>query len=108
MTVSFQVGDREFGGSGNLDIDFWVTNPQGGYQFHERSVQYGEHSFTATMDGKYIYCFSNEHWSANSKEVSFNVHGVVYVAESEATQDPLEKEGMHEITNPVISFNAVN
>ena len=24
MTVSFQVGDREFGGSGNLEIDFWV------------------------------------------------------------------------------------
>ena len=27
MTVSFQVGDREFGGSGNLDIDFWVSHP---------------------------------------------------------------------------------
>ena len=26
MTVSFQVGDREFGGSGNLEIDFWVCN----------------------------------------------------------------------------------
>ena len=24
MTVTFQVGDREFGGSGNLDIDFFV------------------------------------------------------------------------------------
>lgn len=24
MTVSFQVGDREFGISGNLDVDFWV------------------------------------------------------------------------------------
>lgn len=24
MTVSFQVGDREFGSAGNLDIDFWV------------------------------------------------------------------------------------
>lgn len=24
MSISFQVGDREFGGSGNLDIDFWV------------------------------------------------------------------------------------
>jgi len=24
MTVTFQVGDREFGGSGSLDIDFWV------------------------------------------------------------------------------------
>lgn len=25
MTVTFQVADREFGGSGNLDIDFWVS-----------------------------------------------------------------------------------
>ena len=24
MTVTFQVGDREFGGAGNLEIDFWV------------------------------------------------------------------------------------
>lgn len=24
MTVTFQVGDREGGGSGNLDVDFWV------------------------------------------------------------------------------------
>ncbi len=24
MTVTFQVGDREFGTAGNLDIDFWV------------------------------------------------------------------------------------
>jgi len=26
MTVTFQVGDREFGGAGNLDIDFWVCH----------------------------------------------------------------------------------
>ena len=25
MAVTFQVGDREFGGSGNLAIDFWVN-----------------------------------------------------------------------------------
>lgn len=25
MTVSFQVGDREFGPSGNLEVDFWVS-----------------------------------------------------------------------------------
>jgi len=62
-------------------------------QVYERSVTSGDHSFTARSDGKYIYCFSNEHWSANTKEVSFNVHGVVYVPESEAPQDPLEKEG---------------
>lgn len=27
MTVSFQVGDREFGSAGNLEIDFWVRSP---------------------------------------------------------------------------------
>ena len=47
----------------------------------------------AKEDGKYTYCFNNEHWGANTKEVSFNVHGIVYVPESEAPQDPLEKEG---------------
>lgn len=25
MTVTFQIGDREFGGAGNLDVDFWVS-----------------------------------------------------------------------------------
>ena len=60
---------------------------------NQKAVSNGDHSFTAQQDGKYVYCFSNEHWSANSKEVSFNVHGIVYVPESEAPADPLEKEG---------------
>lgn len=68
-------------------------NPGGAYQFLERSVANGDHSFTASLDGKYTYCFSNEHWSSSTKEVSFNVHGIVYVPEAEAPQDPLEKEG---------------
>lgn len=70
-----------------------VQNPMNGYEFHERSVSSGDHSFTAHYDGKYVYCFSNEHWSASSKEVSFNVHGIVYVPEAEAPTDPLEAEG---------------
>jgi hypothetical protein len=45
-------------------------------------------------DGKFLYCFSNEHWSASSKDVSFNVHGIVYVPEAEAPSDPLEAEGI--------------
>jgi len=92
MTVTFQVGDREFGGSGDLNIDFWIQNPSNAFQVHERSVSSGDHSFTAGQDGKYVYCFSNEAWSANSKEVSFNVHGIVYVPEEEAPQEPVEKE----------------
>jgi hypothetical protein len=70
-----------------------IETPSRGYQVHERGVSSGDHSFTATEDGKYTYCFNNEHWGANTKEVSFNVHGVVYVPEAEAPQDPLEKEG---------------
>ncbi|KFY84039.1 hypothetical protein V500_09664 [Pseudogymnoascus sp. VKM F-4518 (FW-2643)] len=92
MTVTFQVGDREFKQAGNLDIDFWITNPAGGLEANERSVSTGDHSFVAKHDGKFVYCFSNDNWSANSKEVSFNVHGIVYVPESEGTTDPLEIE----------------
>ncbi|KUI57210.1 Endosomal protein P24B [Cytospora mali] len=92
MTVSFQVGDREFGGAGNLEIDFWITNPNGQYEVNEKSTSNGDHSFEARHDGKYTYCFGNEHWGSSSKEVSFNVHGIVYVSESEAAQDPLESE----------------
>lgn len=91
MTVSFQVGDREFGSAGNLDIDFWITNPQGQYETYDKSVSNGDFSFDAKTDGKYTYCFGNEHWGANSKEVSFNVHGIVYVNEGES-DDPLEIE----------------
>ncbi|THC97545.1 hypothetical protein EYZ11_002968 [Aspergillus tanneri] len=85
MTVTFQVGDREFGGSGNLEIDFWL----------ETILTIFYYTFTAKTDGKYVYCFSNEGWTSNSKEVSFNVHGIVYVPESEMEQDPLEVEVRH-------------
>ena len=70
-----------------------ITDPTSRQEVSLRSVSSGDYSFDAKRDGKYTYCFSNEHWSANSKEVSFNVHGVVYVPESEAPQDPLEVEG---------------
>ncbi|CAK7206389.1 p24 complex component [Sporothrix eucalyptigena] len=92
MTVTYQVGDREFGGAGNLDIDFWITNPPGQYETLQKSTSNGDFTFTAHHDGKYMYCFSNEHWGASSKEVSFNVHGIVYVSESDGPKDPLEAE----------------
>lgn len=92
MTVTYQVGDREFGGAGNLDIDFWITNPPGQYETLQKSTSNGDFTFTAHHDGKYMYCFSNEHWGASSKEVSFNVHGIVYVSEADGPKDPLEAE----------------
>lgn len=47
MTVTFQVGDREFGGSGNLEIDFWV----GGCQFWSWSGSWLEPGDGECCDG---------------------------------------------------------
>lgn len=69
-----------------------IDRPDGAKQILSPGGTSGDHSFTASLDGKYTYCFSNEKWSASTKEVSFNVHGIVYVPETEAPQDPLEKE----------------
>lgn len=67
------------------------------YLVNEKAVSSGDYSFDAGNDGKHLYCFSNEAWSASTKEVSFNVHGIVYVPESEAPSDPLEAEGVSNI-----------
>lgn len=91
MTVSFQVGDQG-GYGGDIDIDFWVHDPNGNAIVSEQKTTNGDHSFVAHQDGKYVYCFSNEYSSVATKEVSFNVHGIVYVSEEEHSGDPLEKE----------------
>jgi hypothetical protein len=70
-----------------------VEDPSRNRQYYKQSISSEDYSFTAHADGKYVYCFSNEGWTSNSKEVSFNVHGIVYVPESELAQDPLETEG---------------
>lgn len=76
-----------------IGISKQIQDPTNNFPIHERGVSSGDHSFDAHADGKYVYCFSNEHWSAATKEVSFNVHGIVYVPESEVPGDPLEIEG---------------
>lgn len=81
----------------------------GQYEVFEKSVSNGDHSFDAKHDGKFIYCFGNEHWGASSKEVSFNVHGIVYVSESDSPSDPLEAEGMGFSSNlPICSGGMVS
>lgn len=73
---------------------FQIMDPTNTILVNQKAVSSGDHSFDARNDGKHVYCFSNEAWSASTKEVSFNVHGIVYVPESEASSDPLEKEGV--------------
>lgn len=72
---------------------------------NQKSVSNGDYTFTARSDGKYTYCFGNEHWGANSKEVHFNVHGIVYVNEADVPSDPLEKEGKPKKFNRTLSYH---
>ncbi|GEQ70826.1 hypothetical protein JCM33374_g4506 [Metschnikowia sp. JCM 33374] len=44
----------------------------------------------ADVDGKYQYCFSNERSSRVDLDVSFNVHGVVYIDVSDPDSDTLD------------------
>ena len=80
----------------------------GQYETFQKDVSNGDHSFTAKHDGKFLYCFGNEHWGYNSKEVSFNVHGIVYVPESEMSQDPLETEGKTDRCLPVATGKVIS
>ncbi|CAE6448425.1 unnamed protein product [Rhizoctonia solani] len=103
MTVTYQVG-----GGGHLDIDFWASP---GLHASEKRLTYatqlsdpinialnkrlkeseGTASLTAEKDGRYTYCFSNEMSTVTNKEVSFNVHGVIYV-QDDGTVAPIERE----------------
>ncbi|WAQ90760.1 hypothetical protein PtA15_13A159 [Puccinia triticina] len=89
MTITFQVA-----GGGHLDIDFWLNDPQGNHLWNVIKRDTGTFTFTATQGGKHEYCFSNAMSTVSSKTVSFNVHGVMYVAE-DANMAPIELEIKH-------------
>ncbi|KIY45887.1 supernatant protein factor, C-terminal domain-containing protein [Fistulina hepatica ATCC 64428] len=87
MTVTYQVG-----GGGNLDIDFWLADPDNivlGKQLKETT---GTISVTAEKDGRHEYCFSNQMSAVADKTISFNVHGVIYIDEDSDIVAPIERE----------------
>ncbi|KAL8286305.1 hypothetical protein RQP46_004793 [Phenoliferia psychrophenolica] len=86
MTVTYQVA-----GGGHLDIDFWMKGPGDKMMTDQKKRDTGTHSFTAEMDGRYTYCFSNEMSTVTGKTVSFNVHGIMYV-EDDGHTAPIERE----------------
>ncbi|KAN0063385.1 p24 complex component [Thecaphora frezii] len=86
MTLTYQVG-----GGGHLDIDTVLTDPKGRALFSQERRDTGTYSFTASDDGRYTYCFSNEFSTVSDKTVSFNVHGIIYVPD-EGEMLPIERE----------------
>nr|CAG8434142.1 610_t:CDS:2 [Entrophospora candida] len=89
MTITYQVGD-----GGNMDIDFLVMDPADNEMESSTKQSTGTFSFTAKLDGRYTYCFSNLMSTVTEKVVSFNIHGVLYMPDDDGSihTDPLEKE----------------
>ncbi|CDR47883.1 CYFA0S39e00144g1_1 [Cyberlindnera fabianii] len=90
LAVSFQFGNRDARSKDQLSGDFWIQTPSGKVLEKKLDVSHGDISVRATEKGKYTYCFSNEHSSIDTKDVSFNIHGVVYVDVNDPNSDSLD------------------
>ncbi|KAF5321650.1 hypothetical protein D9619_001005 [Psilocybe cf. subviscida] len=86
MTVTYQVGE-----GGHLDIDFWLSDPTGAVLGKQIKQSTGQLAITAEKDGRHEYCFSNQMSAIADKMISFNVHGVIYVAGDDIVA-PIERE----------------
>jgi hypothetical protein len=90
LAVTFQVGDRDRDATEQLHCDFWVQSPSGKILKTLTDATHGSIQIKAEENGKHMYCFSNEDSTLKTKDVSFNVHGVVYVDVNDNSQDNLE------------------
>lgn len=80
LSVSFQFGDRNPQGTEQLNGDFILYGSQRNEVLKTlRDVSHGEVFVNAPYPGKFQYCFLNENSGIDTKDVSFNVYGVVYV-----------------------------
>ncbi|KAJ3114171.1 p24 complex component [Phlyctochytrium bullatum] len=109
VDLSFQVYD-----GGDLDIDFWVTAPDGRMIQSQFKGTTGTFGFTADRDGKYEYCFSNQVGSA-VKAVTFSVTGPeekirfesMYKDSQEDFHTPLNEE-INNLANKIRILNDEN
>ncbi|KAF9902110.1 p24 complex component [Linnemannia zychae] len=87
--ISFQVGD-----GGNLDIDFWFTDPSGVLLQDARRSASDTFNHVAITKGKYEYCFGNAFSTVTDKTLSFNVIVIKPFVEDTTTNkvDPLANE----------------
>lgn len=90
LSISYQVGSRDPNNSEQYVVDFYIVGPNERLERSVRDQDHGDETLTADADGKYQYCFSNEKTSRVDLDVSFNVHGVVYIDVNDPDSDSLE------------------
>lgn len=91
LSVSFQFGDRNPQSSTQLIGDFLLYDANGRDVLKtHRDVSYGDETINAPSKGRYSYCFLNENSNVMTKDVTFNVHGVVWVDLDDPKSDTLD------------------
>ncbi|SCV04192.1 LAME_0H16490g1_1 [Lachancea meyersii CBS 8951] len=91
LAVSFQFGDRAPESTEQMKGNFAIY----GSQKHEvikefKDVSHGDVRVRIPYDGKFEYCFSNEHSGITTKDVTFNIEGIVYVDWNDPKADSLD------------------
>jgi p24 family protein beta-1 len=92
LAVSFQVGNRDPNSADQLEADFWISDPYNRQIRTLSRVADGDVSVDVELPGKYEYCFSNEFSHVGTKDVTFHIHGVVYLDNTEVDPGTLDAE----------------
>ncbi|ODV80262.1 endosomal P24B protein precursor [Suhomyces tanzawaensis NRRL Y-17324] len=103
LAISFQAGSRNPTNSEQYTVDFFIQTPNGQVVLRKDNMDHGDERIHATSDGRYHYCFSNEKTGRVDLDVSFNVHGVIYVDVNDPKTDTLDYaiQKLSEATNNV-------
>ncbi|XBW36541.1 hypothetical protein QEN19_002117 [Hanseniaspora menglaensis] len=105
FSVSFQFGDRSPSSTEQLNGDFLIYGPNDQIISEQYESEHGETTITARSAGKYTYCFLNERSSIDTKDVTFNIYGVIYVDLDNPNTDSLDasvrqlSKLVHEVKN---------
>lgn len=105
LSISFQFGDRSPSSTEQLDGDFLIYGPKEEIVTELYETQHGEITITAKNTGKYSYCFINERSSVDTKDVTFNIYGIIYVDLDNPETDSLDasvrqlSKLVHEVKN---------
>ncbi|CCF57280.1 hypothetical protein KAFR_0C02870 [Kazachstania africana CBS 2517] len=85
LAITYQFGDRNPQSSSQLSGDFVIYSVERNEVIRTVSdASHGEVTVVVPYKGKYQYCFGNEKSGIDTKDVTFNIHGVVYIDEDDS------------------------
>lgn len=103
LSISYQVGSRDPNNAEQYTIDFYIVGPNDRILNRKSGIDHGDENMRADQTGRYQYCFSNEKSSRVDLDVSFNVHGVIYIDANDPESDSLDYaiQKLSELTSDV-------